>query len=184
MLLQTPLGSSHVLAHSGGDRLFLLNASAAELWQLHQLSNDQNPAEALIQKLMVDYGLSKATASSQIENLLLHWRQSGLLDYGADTVGPNLAQQQDWVITPAFLETTKAMSLTVMLAGLYFGLIIEDGQLSQRLEVLLSSVLIAHPQRLAHQLALTGNATQWQLSVNDPSLYRARARKCSDLCVA
>lgn len=167
MLLNTTLGTSQVLAHSGGDRLHLLNASAAELWQLHQASDDEVAARPLIQKLTVDYGLSKAAASSQIEELLLHWRQSGLLADGLEPLTTTLAQPCDWVITPPFPATDWSMTLTVKLAGLCCGVLVEDAQLTERLKVLLSSVLLASPEPLAHQLVLTGTALQWQLSVNE-----------------
>ena len=58
------------------------------------------------------------------------------------------------------------MTLTVKLAGLCCGVLVEDALLTERLKVLLSSVL-ASPERLAHQLVLTGTALQWQLGVNE-----------------
>ncbi|MEI6334170.1 MAG: hypothetical protein WCS87_06385 [Methylococcaceae bacterium] len=155
-----------MLAHSGGDRLHLLNASAAELWQLHQVSDDKVAAHSLIQKLIVDYGLSKAAASSQVEELLLHWRQSGLLADSLERLPDTLAQACDWVIAPPFPATARSMTLTVRLAGLCCGVVVEDAQLTERLKVLLSSVLTS-PEPLAHQLVLTGTAIQWQLSVNE-----------------
>jgi len=161
------LGTSHVLAHSGGDRLYLLNASAAELWQLHQVSDDKVAARPLIQKLTIDYGLSKATANSQIKDLLLHWRQSGLLADSLERLPDTLAQACDWVITPPFPATDRSMTLTVKLAGLCCGVLVEDAQLTERLTVLLRSVRLASPEPLAHQLVLTGTAFQWQLSVNE-----------------
>ena len=167
MLLNTTLGTSQVLAHSGGDRLHLLNASAAELWQLHQVSDDKVAARPLIQKLTVDYGLSKAAANSQIKDLLLHWRESGLLTDSLELLPGTLTQVCDWVIAPPFPATARSMTLTVKLAGLCFGVLVEDAQLTERLKVLLSSVLLASPEPLAHQLVLTGNAIQWQLGVNE-----------------
>ena len=167
MLLHTTLGTSQVLVHSGGDRLHLLNASAAELWQLHQVSDDEVAARPLIQKLTVDYGLPKSTASSQIEELLLHWRETGLLTDGLEPHPATLAQACDWVIPPHFPVMDRSMTFTVRLAGLCCGVVVEDPQLTERLKVLLSSVLLASPEPLAHQLVLTGNGTRWQLGVNE-----------------
>ena len=125
MLLNTTLGTSQVLAHSGGDRLHLLNASAAELWQLHQVNDDEVAARPLIQKLIVDYGLSKAAASSQVEELLLHWRQSGLLADSFERLPDTLAQACDWIIPPPFPATTRSMTLMVRLAGLVVGCLLK-----------------------------------------------------------
>ena len=167
MLLQTTLGASHVLGHVGGDRLHLLNASAAELWQLYQLSDDKDAARSLSQKLTVDFGLAKAEATNQSEALLLYWRQNGLLQVGLQWPNATLAPPCNWVIAPPFLETTQSMTLTVRLAGLWFGVVVEDAQLIAPLSVLLSSVLMIGSERLAHVLFLSGTKNQWQLAVNE-----------------
>ena len=104
MLLQTTLGASHVLGHVGGDRLHLLNASAAELWQLYQLSDDKDAAHSLSQKLTVDFGLAKAEATNQSEALLLYWRQNGLLQVGHQWPKATLAPPCTWVIAPPFFR--------------------------------------------------------------------------------
>jgi hypothetical protein len=59
------------------------------------------------------------------------------------------------------------MTLTFKLAGLCCGVVVEDAQLTERLKILLSSVLLASPEPLAHLLDLTGTATRWQLNVNE-----------------
>ncbi|MEI8209666.1 MAG: PqqD family peptide modification chaperone [Methylococcales bacterium] len=166
MILQTTLGTGLVLAQQGGDSVHLLNASAAELWQLYQVSDDEVEARPLIQKLRVDYGLSKETASSQVEMLLLHWQQNGLVKASLEQPDTFFSHSCDWVVVPAFPKTAQSMTLTVKLAGLCFGLIIENAQLTQRLTVLLSSVRVVDSECLAHHLVLTGDVIQWQLSVN------------------
>ena len=160
MLLETPLGSSHLLAQLGGDRLFMLNASAAELWYCFQMSTDAQVERPLVQKLMVEYGLSEADANEQVTSMLTHWHQSGLLHDGS------LNSVSDWVILPPFLETPVSITFIVQMAGLDFGMWIDDQQLTEPLRVLLSSMLRDGSPRLAHQLALTGFASQWQLYVN------------------
>ena len=168
MLLQTTLGTSQVLAHSGSDKVHLLNASAAKLWQWHQESVDEDSAGLLNQKLRVAYGLSEATATRpQIEALLLDWAQSGLLTEAFELPPASLAPACAWVIAPPYPDTLRSMTLTVRLAGLCFGVIVEDAQLSERLKVLLSSVLMIGSVRLAHVLFLSGTKNQWQLAVNE-----------------
>ena len=173
MLLETPLGSSQLLAHLGGDCLFMLNASAAELWHCHQMSTDEQLERPLMQKLMVEYGLSEVDASEQVASVLTHWRQNSLLNDGrgdecfwGDSFGGPDGNLKYWVITPPFLEVLEPITFTVLVAGLRFGLSVDDQQLAEQLQVLLSSVLSDGSARLAHQFALTGHASQWQLSVN------------------
>ncbi|MEI6544208.1 MAG: PqqD family peptide modification chaperone [Methylococcales bacterium] len=167
MILQTKLGTGLVLAQPGGDSVHLLNGSAAELWQLYQISDDEVDAQSLIQKLIVDYGLSKEVASSHVEALLLDWQQNGLVKASLEQPYNPFVHERDWVVVPAFPDTVRSMTLTVKLADLCFGLDIEDAQLTQRFKVLLSSVLVVDSERLAHQLVLTGNAIQWVLSINE-----------------
>jgi hypothetical protein len=167
MLLQTTLGDSYVLAHSDGDRVHVLNASAAELWQLYQLSDDKDAVRSLSRKLMVDYRLSKVEANNHIKALLIEWQQSGLLAATLEQPEAGLAPPYDWVIAPAISDRSRSMALTVRLAGLWFGVVVEDAQLTDRLKILLSSVLIAGSERLAHMLYLSGTKNQWQLAVNE-----------------
>ena len=173
MLLQTTLGASYVLAHPGGDRLHLLNASAADLWQLYQRSDELDEARPLVQKLIKDQGLATEVAKAYVEDLLLHWRQTGLVAARFELPATGLTPVCDWVKTPPYLEipqdlnTAQAMILTVKLAGLCCGVWIEDDQLAKALAVLLSSVRITGAERLAHHLVLTGTASHWQMSVNE-----------------
>ena len=167
MLLQTTIGTSQVLAYAGGNRLHLLNASATEVWQWYQETDDEDKAGFLSQKLIVDYGLSKATATRHIEALLINWRQSGLLTEAFELPPATLAPPCTWVIAPPFLETTQSMTLTVRLAGLWFGVVVENAQLIAPLSVLLSSVLMIGSEPLAHVLFLSGTKNQWQLAINE-----------------
>ena len=186
MVLNTPLGSSQVLAHPGGDRLYLLNESAADLWHWHQVSKDPQSERPLILKLMVDYGLSEADAIQQVDELLRHWRQHGLLNDGflgegfwSEQHKPSafmLNEAQDWVISPPFLDVTGPISFTLLMAGVSFGVWVEHPHLNEQLQILLSKALLDSPAlskrkgRLAHQLALTGNVNQWKLFVNGQQL--------------
>ena len=167
MILQAKLGIGLVLAQQGGGSVHLLNASASELWQLYQVSDDEVEAWPLIQKLIVDYGLSKEVASSHVEALLLDWQQNGLVKASLEQPYNPFVHERDWVVVPAFPDTVRSMTLTVKLADLCFGLDIEDAQLTQRLTILLCSVLVVDTERLAHHLVLTGNAIQWVLSINE-----------------
>ena len=167
MILQAKLGIGLVLAQQGGGSVHLLNASASELWQLYQVSDDEVDVRPLIQKLIVDYGLSKEVASSHVEALLLHWQQNGLVKASLEQPETSFAKVRDWVVVPAFPDTVRSMTITVKLADLCFGLFVEDAQLTQRLTILLSSVLVIDTERLAHHLVLTGNAIQWVLSINE-----------------
>jgi hypothetical protein len=108
-----------------------------------------------------------ATASSQIEELLLLWQQEGLLEQQEEFTPVAIEQGDDWVILPPFLEAAQPMTLTVKIANLCCGLLVEDDLLAERLKVLLSRVWVTSPERLAHQLYLTGNESQWQLTINN-----------------
>jgi hypothetical protein len=116
---------------------------------------------------MVDYDLSEATATRQIEAMLLDWVQSDLLTDNLERPNATLVQPCNWVIAPPYPDTLQSMILTVNLAGLCCGIVVEDTQLIAPLFVLLSSVLIIGSERLAHVLFLSGTATQWQLAVNE-----------------
>lgn len=75
-LLATPLGTGRLLARPGERRLWLLDAPAAVLWDLHAQGLE---ATALAELLASHFGVDPAIARAQVADLLATWHQAGLL---------------------------------------------------------------------------------------------------------
>ena len=73
---QATLGTSRLLARPGEGRLWLLDASAAALWDLHQAGWGPAPLAGLLAER---FALAPTAASDYVNRLQAQWRAEGLL---------------------------------------------------------------------------------------------------------
>ncbi len=154
-LLQMPLGAGRLLARPGDRRLWLLDAPAAALWDLHASGLD---ASALAELLTARFGLAPAIAQRQIEDTLDQWRQAGLLETGGrDTV----ADKPPPMPRPAPLA---AGAWPLRVADRWVGLGVADPGLCQSLPTWLPPASGFAGAVIEHHLALDGPAHAWRLT--------------------
>lgn len=180
-LLETPIGTSRLLAHSGGQRLCLLNPSAAVLWDLHACGLG---AAALVELLTTRFGLTTATARAQVDGLIAAWHQAGLLDAGAGTPERQIGDPVDPASPPPrpIPAPTETWELQIADQTVSFGC--DNPCFAQTLEPWLAP-LRTEPTAVGpvdHLLRLSGSPSVWRLDLNE--VTRTTGNTLDDALVA
>ncbi len=170
-LLSTALGTSRLLARPGDRRLWLLDAPAAALWDLYASGLD---AATLAGLLTERFGLDSMLALTQVEQLLGHWRQAGLLDNPA----PRAPQAVDDPVSPAPCPTPLPEGAwRVRVADRAIGLGAPDPGLRQRLHAWLPPPGPDDSAGLVdHCLSLHGDASAWHLTRDGQAVAAGQTR--------
>lgn len=170
-LFVTALGTSRLLASPGDRRLWLLDAPATALWYLYASGLD---AATLAGLLTERFGLDPALALTQVEQLLGHWRQAGLLDNPA----PRAPQAVDDPVSPAPCPTPlPAGAWRVRVADRAIGLGATDPGLRQRLHAWLPPPGPDDSAGLVdHCLSLHGDANAWRLTRDGQAVAAGQTR--------
>ena len=159
--MQTPFAGGLLLARPDDWRLWILNAEAAIVWELHQSGMD--PA-AIAGHLSARLGLEPSLLLAQVDQLFSDWQAAGLLGGVPDpaaclttlsaTRPPDRIQQA----TPPTPEIR-----VLALAGVPLGLCIDDHRLASALDPLLPELSGPPETPVSTLLHLQGPATDWQL---------------------
>ena len=159
-LLHTPLGAGRLYARTGDCRLWLFDAQAAMLWDLH--ANGLNAAQ-LTELVAERFGLAPARVRDSIDNQLRQWRQAGLLDTRPELAtcannNPTLEEA-----TPTSYSLSAAWRLWV--ADRAVGLNVADAAIRQRLRPWFPYAATEDCSGpVDHGLNLSGHARDWRLS--------------------
>ena len=158
-LLSTPLGTGRLYARPGDSRLWLLDAPATVLWDLHARGlNAKQLAELVAER----FGLAAATIRGSIDSQLQQWRESGLLGLSLEAMP--VAMDDPFVAVPT-PQPLSGGAWRVRAADRDIGFKVDDPALRQGLAPWL---LPAEPDNRAdpvdHRLWLSGVSSEWQLS--------------------
>ncbi len=155
--LQANLGGSRVLAQPGGSRLWLLNPTAAWLWDAWSAELGEGEIAAALAER---FGVSAQQARADLGDLLRQWQQSGLLD-------PVPIRGQQAACPPVHARAGRlagsAARWRLRLADQSVELIVIDPTLAALLAPILGHLRCPDPADGNHRLALQGRADAWRL---------------------
>jgi len=154
--LQANLGGSRVLAQPGGSRLWLLNPTAAWLWDAWSAGLGEGE---IVAALAGRFGVSAQQARADLGDLLRQWRQRGLLD---PRPIPDRRAAAPPVQARARRLAGSAARWRLRLADQRVELIV-DPTLAALLAPLLGHLRCPDPADGNHRLALQGRAEAWRL---------------------
>lgn len=164
-LLESSIGSARALTRAGSRQLWLLDAVAANLWDLHKAGADRGHVVA---RLASDFGVETGAARRYLDLLHEAWREAGLLsdpDRGSSSFADfaELPHFPDAVARPApegawrFVSAQRSIVVHV-----------ESAALGCILEPLLAPLRVPATAKdsAADHIALSGEPPKWRLSVN------------------
>lgn len=154
------LGNSRLLARPGERRLWLLDATSAALWELHQAGWAPAPLAVLLTER---FGLDAAMARAQVVAQRTRWAQEGLLD--SDTPPTRRlggADEPAWPAPSPRPLPPGAWALRV--ADRRLGLRVTHPDLRATLKDWLTPA--AEAGAIDHELALAGPPEDWRLSLD------------------
>ncbi len=175
-MLTTPLRSARLLARRGDRRLWVLDTPAYTLWDLHRAGHDPHQLAALIGEA---YGLSVATARAQVDQLLVDWRQSGLL---AATPAPPAAYRLGDAAEPIPPAPRPRQAppgyQVVRVADRRVGLAVAIPDCRSCVEAWFQAppTTTGHEGLVDHALRLTGTPCDWRLWLDDTLHAQGRTR--------
>ena len=159
-MLSSTLGSSRLLARPGTGRLWVLNPTAAVLWDLHAAGFD---AAAMAELLTQRFGLDAATAQRQVGTLLADWREAGL----TAPLPPWSAMPQRPCADLAGRPTpAPAGSWCLRVAATRVSLGIADATLLAAMAPVVQPLRADPADAVDYRLRLVGNVVQWRLRLD------------------
>lgn len=164
------IGVNTVVAPPGSGKLFILNQSAARLWQECARRPDENPENALIDCLVSIYGMSDARARAETTQLLQHWRLAGLIC--ASRGGSQSSPDFDWVLPCPPSTCHRSGDWVLELAGHMIALQIEDSALRNKIEPYVAGLRNSDALCHSHDLLLRGCHDDWVLEFNNQAWMR------------
>ena len=164
---QATVGTTRLLARPGDRRLWLLDANAAALWDLHQAGWAPAPLAGLLAER---FELAPNAARAYVDGLQAHWQAAGLL---TDAENPGWRHAPAEAIPPLPAPPAAAPppgAWRLSLADRAVSLSIQDTALRARLAPLLAprpgGDRTGHPAPRPDQLVLHGDGAHWRLSAN------------------
>lgn len=168
-LLESGIGSARALTRAGSRQMWLLDAAAAALWDLHKAEADRG---LVVERLASDLGVETGAAQRYLDLLHEAWRKAGLLsdpDRGASSFVDfaELPHFPDAIARPspdgAWHIVSAQRSIVVHVESAALGSILEPLLAPLRVPAMAEDSAVDH-------IALGGEPPNWRLSVNGKEL--------------
>lgn len=173
MLLSATLGQSRVFTRTGERTLWLLGANEAVLWDLY---TEGIRKDVLADLLAERFGIAPSLALRQLDDHLLHWRQTGLLRDHLSLFQPKgLTDFEELPQFPPPVVTGRSpFGWPLGMAGQTVFLSVLDTVLRGALGTLLAHMHtdgnVTPPHHANDQVELAGDASGWQINVNGATM--------------